>query len=172
MLSCIFDCTSQINSNDSRVYVHRSGFDPPPLKEDKRLTADLSEVKTNTNLNHSNSEQDYPAIGQALIVVEKLLTDNEGILSKENRIALYHAGQELSLVAIENPLIYLKSLSLLKLLADGQLSSDQMHDALLQIRKSFWRFLPRQASSPNKQSASSTKLDQEFLRSFEKIRND
>ena len=159
-------------SNDSRVYVHRSGFDPPPLKEDKRLTADLLEVKTNTNLNHSNSEQDYPAIGQALIVVEKLLTDNEGILSKENRIALYHAGQELSLVAIENPLIYLKSLSLLKLLADGQLSSDQMHDALLQIRKSFWRFLPRQASSPNKQSASSTKLDQEFLRSFEKIRND
>jgi hypothetical protein len=25
-------------SNDSRIYVHRTGFDPPPLKEEKRLT--------------------------------------------------------------------------------------------------------------------------------------
>jgi hypothetical protein len=35
-------------SNDSRIYVHRTGFDPPPLKEEKRLTADLSEVQTST----------------------------------------------------------------------------------------------------------------------------
>ncbi len=159
-------------SNDSRIYVHRSGFDPPPLKEDKRLTADLSEIKTNSNSNHSNSEHDYPAIRQALIVIEKLLVEKASALSVENRIALSKAGQELSAVAIERPLIYLKSLSLLKSLSDGRVSSDQMHDTLLQIRKSLWGVLPHEPSSPNKQSASSSKLDQEFLRSFEKIRND
>jgi hypothetical protein len=40
------------------------------------------------------------------------------------------------------------------------------------MRKSLWSVLPMEPSSPNKQSASSTKLDQEFLRSFEKIRNE
>jgi hypothetical protein len=159
-------------SNDSRVYVHRTGFDPPPLKEEKRLTADLSEVKTNTNSNQVNSEQDYPAIRRALIVVEELLTGDTYALSNKNRIALSKAGQELSSAAIDKPLIYLKSLSLLKSLSDGQVSNDQMHDALFQIRKSFWTVLSHQPSSPNKQSSSSTKLDKEFLRSFEKIRNE
>ena len=159
-------------SNDSRVYVHRTGFDPPPLKEDKRLTADLSDVKTNTNSHHVNSELDYPAIRQALIIVEELLTKKTSTPSKENRILLSKAGRELSGVAIDKPLIYLKSLSLLKSLTDEQLPSDQIHEALLQIRKSFWGILPHQSSSPNKQSASSTKLDQEFLRSFEKMHHE
>jgi len=153
-------------SNDSRVYVHRSGFDPPPLKEDKRLTADLSEIKTNTNSNQVNSRQDYPAIRRALIIVEELLAKNTGTLSEKNKIALFKAGQELSIIAIEKPLIYLKSLSLLKSLSEGQVSDELIHDDLLQIRKSFWDVLPHQPSSSNKQSTSTTKLDQEFLRSF------
>jgi hypothetical protein len=32
-------------SQDSRIYVHRTGFDPPPLKEEKRLTGDLKEIR-------------------------------------------------------------------------------------------------------------------------------
>ena len=32
-------------SQDSRIYVHRTGFEPPPLKEEKRLTGDLTEIK-------------------------------------------------------------------------------------------------------------------------------
>jgi hypothetical protein len=159
-------------SNDSRVYVHRSGFDPPPLKEEKRLTADLSEVKTNTNSNQLHSEQDYPAIRQALITVEKMLAENANTLSNKDKVTLSKAGQELSMVAIEKPLIYLKSLSLLKSLSDGEVSGDQMRDDLLQIRKSFWNVLPQQPASPNKQSAGITKLDQEFLKSFERIRNE
>jgi hypothetical protein len=159
-------------SNDSRIYVHRTGFDPPPLKEDKRLTADLSEVKTNTHIHYINSEQDFPAIRQALTIVEKLLATKASRVAEKNRIVLSKAGRELSAIAIEKPLTYLKSLSLLKSLSDGQLTSDQMQNALIQIRKSLWEVLPRQSSTPTKQSASSTKLDQEFLRSFEEIRHE
>ena len=36
-------------SQDSRIYVHRTGFDPPPLKEDRRLTGDLTEVSNSTS---------------------------------------------------------------------------------------------------------------------------
>lgn len=159
-------------SNDSRIYVHRSGFDPPPLKEDKRLTADLSEIITNTNSHLINSAQEYPAIRQALTVVEKLQAEKASTVAEENRVALFKAGQELSALAAEKPLVYLKSLSLLKLLSDGQLSPDQMENALIRIRKTFWEVLPHQFSNPNKRSSSSTKLDQEFLRSFEKIQNE
>ena len=159
-------------SNDSRVYVHRSGFDPPPLKEDKRLTVDLSEIKTNTNSNQVNSELAYPAIRKALTIVEELLTKNSLTLSKENKVALVKAGQELSGLAIQKPLIHLKSLSLLKSLSEEQLSTGEISEALLQIRKSFWKVLPQQPACPDRHSASSTKLDQEFLRSFEKIRHE
>jgi len=146
--------------------------DPPTLKEDKRLTADLSEIRTNTIANHNNSGKDYPAIRLALIIIEKMLTENDNTVSEANRITLSKAGQELSMEAIENPLIYLKSLSLLKSLVDGQLSPGPMHDDLSQIRKSLWEVLPHQASSPHKRTASSMKLDEEFLRSLAKIRND
>lgn len=159
-------------SNDSRIYVHRTGFDPPPLKEDKRLSADLSEVKTNTNTYRINAERDYPAIRQGLAIIENLIVTKSGALTEENRIALAKAGQELSALAINRPLIYLKSLSLLKLMSDGRLHSDQMQFALIQIRKSFWEALPHQPASPNRMTTSSTKLDLEFLRSFEKIQHE
>jgi hypothetical protein len=159
-------------SNDSRIYVHRTGFDPPPLKEDKRLTADLSEIKTNTTFHQINLEQDHPSIRMALPIVEKLLVKKSNIISEENRIILSKAGQELSSEAIERPLVHLKSLSFLKSLIEGQLRPDQIQEALLQIRKSFWEVLPHQPPAPSKQEITSTKLDQEFLRSFEKIRND
>ena len=35
--------------NSARIYVHRLGFDPPPIKEDKRLTGKLDEVRSNVN---------------------------------------------------------------------------------------------------------------------------
>jgi hypothetical protein len=159
-------------SNDSRIYVHRSGFDPPPLKEDKRLTADLSEIKTTTNLHQTKAEQIYPAIRQALTIVEKLLAEKANSVKDPDRIVLSKAGLELSTLAIEKPLIYLKSLSQLKSLSDGQLTSDQMQSALLRIRKTFWDVLPLQSAASNKRSAGSTKLDQEFLRNFEKIQNE
>src|SRR6185369_8412762 len=75
-------------SNDSRVYVHRSGFDPPPLKEERRLTADLSEIKTNTNSHQANAEQVYPAIRQGLMIVEKMLAEKSTTATESNRIVL------------------------------------------------------------------------------------
>jgi hypothetical protein len=71
---------------------------------------------------------------------------------------------------MENPLIYLKTLSLLKTLSDGQLPEDEIENGLTEIKKSFWKVLPHQVSSPNQRSTSSTKLELEFLRSFEQLK--
>ena len=31
--------------NSARIYVHRIGFDPPPIKEESRLSGDIDEIK-------------------------------------------------------------------------------------------------------------------------------
>ncbi len=157
-------------SNDSRIYVHRMGFDPPPLKEEKRLTADLSEIKTTTNLYRLNIEKDYSAIRLALTIVEKMIQEDETKVPPKYQAAFLKAGQALSIEAMERPVVFLKSLSQLKSLSDQQIKKDQMHDVLVQLRKSLWTILPHQLASPNKRLVGATKLDQEFLRSFENIK--
>ena len=159
-------------SNDSRVYVHRTGFDPPPLKEDKRLTADLSEVKTNSNQTKARMEKDHPSIRQALNRIEKMIVENAKIVSESDRIVFRKAGQELSAEALKAPLRFLKPLSLLKSLSDQQVRTDQMTAVLGQLRKSFWSLLVHQPPSPVRQARQSTPLDQEFIESFEQIRNE
>lgn len=159
-------------SNDSRIYVHRTGFDPPPLKEDKRLTADLSEVKTTTNQRKASIEKDHPVIRHALSRIEKLIVENATVVSERDRMVFKKAGQELSAEALEMPLKYLKTLSLLKSLSDEQIQADQMQSVLFLIRKSFWSVLSQQSPSPVRPARQSTRLDQQFIRSLEQIRNE
>ena len=159
-------------SNDSRIYVHRTGFDPPPLKEEKRLTADLSEVKTFTNRYSNTAEENYPAIRQALMNIEKCLQKKSVFISSKDQAAFAKAGQELSLMAIEQPAVYLKTLSLLKSLADGEVASAELKKTLLNVRKTLWKVLPQQAASPVSHPATRNELDQKFLKSLEETKHD
>lgn len=151
-------------SNDSRIYVHRSGFDPPPLKEEKRLTADLSEVKTKSSVSRIESKKNYPAIREALSATERLLTDKTSAISKENQKIFNKAGQELAALAIEQP-GYLKGLSILKSLSE-QVLPDSI--ALVTLRKTLWLALPKESSSPNQQQGVMHSLNQQFLQRLEK----
>ncbi|NOT73941.1 MAG: hypothetical protein HOP08_03365 [Cyclobacteriaceae bacterium] len=158
-------------SNDSRVYVHRSGFDPPPLKEEKRLTADLTEVRTNTNRYASDVKIKYPAIRQALIMTEKLLQGNATILSEEQKNRFMAAGQELAMEAIEQP-SYLGTLTLLKSLVDDKVKAENMSKTLLQVRKTLWRAIPASSASPAGIQNPMHMLDEKFLKSLETIKNE
>jgi len=158
-------------SNDSRVYVHRTGFEPPPLKEDKRLSGDLSEVKTNTNQQNENREKDFPAIRQALIVIENLLAQKAKTISVDDEKNFNKAAQEVAIEALKTPLVYLKSLSLVKSLNEKKIEEDEMTNTLLEIRKSFWKILPQQTSSPVKRTTVSNKLNEEFIKAMSKIKS-
>ena len=158
--------------NDSRIYVHRTGFDPPPLKEEKRLTADLSEVKTFTNRYVNSVKESYPAIRQTLVQIESALQKNPVSVSKEHLTTFSKAGQELSAVAIEQPAVYLKTLSLLKALADQQVKSEDLHNTLSEVRKSLWKVLPQESTSPAQHQSTKNELDQKFLQSLEEVKHD
>lgn len=159
-------------SNDSRIYVHRTGFDPPPLKEEKRLTADLSEVKTSTSRYANTAEESYPAIREALILIEKALQRNPVSVSNESLTTFSKAGQELSVVAIQQPTVFLKTLSLLKALADQQVKSENLPNTLFEVRKSLWKVLPQQSTSPAQHQSTKNELDQKFLQSLEEVKHD
>ncbi len=150
-------------SNDSRIYVHRTGFDPPPLKEEKRLSGDLTEIKSNTGLTRSHHEKKYPAIQEAQQRIENLL-QHSGAPTEADRQLFNKAGNELAIVAIEEPGKYLQGLTVLKQLSEQSLSAEEIKPSLLLLRSIFWQVAPVQPTTPARQNQSIHPLNQEFLK--------
>lgn len=154
-------------SQDSRIYVHRTGFDPPPLKEDKRLTGDLSEIGNSTLKSQTPNNETYPNIRKAIAVLEKLLEDNSLTLSADTKNIFTNAGRELAGLALKQPGRHLKTLSLLKMITQGEVNYNERKDVLFKIRTSFWNILPRQVLQPQVKSTTTHDLDLQFLKSLE-----
>ncbi len=112
-------------SQDSRIYVHRTGFEPPPIKEEKRLTGDLTEIKNSVALTESENKNAYPDIRQAIRQIEHLLAFETITLTPASRSLFENAGQELAAVAIKQPGRYLTTLTSLKALAQNELDSSR-----------------------------------------------
>lgn len=150
-------------SNDSRIYVHRTGFDPPPLKEEKRLSGDLTEVKSATGISKSQVVKKYLAIAQAQELIEQLW-QNDRPLSVGDRAILTKAGNELAVLAGEEPGKYLQGLSMLKQLTDETMLAKERRASLLTLRKIFWQIAATEPAIPTRHSQSLHALDQEFLK--------
>ncbi len=153
-------------SNDSRIYVHRTGFDPPPLKEEKRLTGDLSEVQNSTRTEASTTKSAFPAIRSALELIEQLIHSRDSLWSPAIMNQFRIAGQELAQIAIEQP-VYISSLSTLRGLLDHPGNLEKRRSALLELRTVFWQILPVTIPSPGKSFHTRHTLDNMFLKSLE-----
>jgi hypothetical protein len=154
-------------SQDSRIYVHRTGFDPPPLKEDKRLTGDLSEIGNSTLKTEMRHNEIYPNIRKAIEVLETLVEDDSLALSADVKNIFTHAGRELAGLAVRQPGRHLKTLSLLKMILQGEVNYNGRKDALFKIRTSFWNVLPHQVLQPQVKSTTTHDLDLQFLKNLE-----
>jgi len=152
-------------SNDSRIYVHRTGFDPPPLKEEKRLSGDLVEVRSYTGISKRSDKQDYPAIRQAQQVLEKLIVENINLTDKD-KILLTQAGNELAAAALEQPGKYLDGLSILKKLVEGNVAETEWGSSITILRKIFMQVAPRAQESPSEKTQAVHVLDQQFLKNL------
>jgi hypothetical protein len=159
-------------SQDSRIYVHRTGFEPPPLKEEKRLTGDLSEIKNSTAFSEKTKKETYPGIRQAIRQTEHLLAFEMVSLTPGTRSLFESAGQELATVAIQQPGRYLKTLSLLKALAENDVESSQIRPTLIEVRRELWRLLPVETPSPQSSGRTPHKLDDEFLENLELLKRE
>jgi hypothetical protein len=150
-------------SQDSRVYVHRTGFDPPPIKEEKRLTGELEEVMNTTERVQADPTTSYPAIQATLIHVEKLLQQFPPSISDSTRVLANRAGYEVAAEELSKPGRYLQTLSDLRKLADGNVPAEKLTQLLFSIRQSFWSILPVETYSPNRSRRTLHPLDRKVL---------
>lgn len=149
--------------NSARIYVHRIGFDPPPIKEDKRLSGELKDIKGFSKTEELKTEKAYPNIKTALKSLALVLSEN-GRLSQESKIILKAAGDELAVLAIAEPSRYLKTLQGLKWLSESE--EIDMNRVNL-VYAGLLRVLPNQKAVPTRHSRYEGKMNQFFLEALE-----
>ena len=153
-------------SQQSRIYVHRTGFDPPPLKEDKRLTGDLAEIPSGTVTREVIRADNYTSVRNAVAVIEKLRLDSIPV-SSADKLMLTEAGKMLAKIEMEQPGRYLKSLSVMQSLLQNEINVDQRQKSLTEIRRSLWQILPNEVKSPQQTKVTLHALDLQLARKIE-----
>ena len=146
--------------NHARIYVHRIGFDPPPIKEESRLSGELDEIAS--RIFKENREKHDP---------EKVIRDAISLLNnpKENwgaaeQSVLKNCGNELAFYAIENPGQYLNSLQLLRRLIEG----DKLMDSeLIHLIDDLYSLLSTTEVEINSQDESPLTIQDLFYQSLE-----
>ena len=149
--------------NSARIYVHRIGFDPPPIKNEVRLTGKIEEVKNYEKSEILKGVEKDTFIKKSILILEKLIDLNSEI-SKTEKIIFEKAGSELALIAIENPGQHLKTLQMLKLLTQ---ENDFTRKELLQIQKGLINAVSPFRPNPNKIERFSSTLDSLMLKELE-----
>lgn len=150
-------------AQDSRIYVHRMGFDPPPLKEDKRLTADLDEIHNSTVDQSTPPSDAYPSIAGALSSLNTALEVEKPVVTPLLKSQLQAAGNELASIAINQPGNFLDALSTIKAVIEGNSDSTSVHAQLELIQAAFIQALPPRDASPMQRRSATHPLDMKLL---------
>lgn len=156
-------------SQDSRIYVHRTGFDPPPLKEEKRLTGDLEEIVNSTSRESHLAKMRYPAITKAIQIIEPLLLQDTVVITGATQKIFTNAGEEVATIVIAQAR-HLQTLSLLKKITQNEIPAGKLKNNLNILRSSLWSILPSQSVSPSGRSQSTHELDLMFANSLEALK--
>lgn len=157
-------------SQDSRIYVHRTGFDPPPLKEEKRLTGDLAEITSSTSNENIDLQERYPYIKNAVRMIETLLQQDSIVISPDTNATLVKAGQELASLALAQPSRFLNTLSLLKSITQHEVTPRDQRTTLIGIQRALWNIVPPETISPHAQSGTLHDLDLRFMKGLEAVK--
>jgi hypothetical protein len=155
-------------SQDARVYVHRTGFDAPPLKEENRLTGDLTELADGFSVSASGRATPLPQISKALQMTELAIHQNKKLTPLQLQF-LSRAGDELARLAVEEPGQYLVGLSIIRQLTLGEIETEKMTETLSDLRRILWSALPRKVSNPVAHPQTPHQLDEHFLQQLDKL---
>ena len=149
--------------NSSRIYVHRIGFDPPPLKEDKRLTGELKDVGSYQTTQDYEQDLIFEGIRKAIAELGNLQESKSDKLSERSKEIFNEAGIELAREAIEMPGQFLGTLKALKKLSGGQLEGFNLQE----IQHALWEALPKPKDKAIPSRSYQNNLDQLMLEELE-----
>ncbi len=145
--------------NSARIYVHRIGYDPAPIKEDKRLTGDLEGIGNATSNETNLYQSSYPSLRAAIGLLNGLISAQKPPGTADREL-FARAGQELAQLAIDNPGSYLQTLRKLKTLETG---ADNSQEGLRAVRRELLQILPKAADIPEGTSQYRDTLNVLFL---------
>ncbi|WP_336093137.1 tryptophan-rich sensory protein [Leeuwenhoekiella sp. CH_XMU1409-2] len=149
--------------NSSRIYVHRIGFDPPPIKEDKRLTGELKEVASTTKQEDMEQAARFEAIQKAISRIEELIA-LQVKLTPEDQQLFKEAGNQLASLAIEQPGNYLESLQQLNWISQNL---DTDIKTFKELQNGLLKALPAEEVKPITQNAKFSKLDAVLVKNLD-----
>lgn len=149
--------------NSARIYVHRIGFDPPPIKEDKRLSGDLDEIENYYKQDNLGQEDSYEAMRRSIAILEMRIQTKEK-LTDGDKEAFAKAGKELTILAINEPSKHLKTLQYLKWLTEDK---QQPIEILMIVKTGLLRALPEDKSDPFITPNYRSQLEKIFLQELE-----
>ena len=149
--------------NSARIYVHRIGFDPPPIKEEKRLTGEIDEVSSYNKNADLEQEDIYPSIRLSVARLEQLIVE-ESKITNEDKQLFKQAGNELATKAIENPGQYLETLQQLKWISEDVAVP---YEALVALQKSLYVALPALQPNAFKKKQQTSEINEFLLKELE-----
>lgn len=149
--------------NSARIYVHRIGFDPPPIKEENRLSGDIEGITNVTKEEGFDYEMSFAATREAIYRLE-LLIQSETNFSETDASLFEEAGNELAQKAIAEPLTYVKVLQGLR---DLQKASDRTRESYMEVQRKLLSVLPEVDDNPVKRTVYTDEINQLYLKELE-----
>ena len=149
--------------NSARIYVHRIGFDPPPIKEENRLTGKIKDIKNYSKNETTSADQPFEAIINAVSRLEQLV-HGEQEFKEDDTILFTAAGNKLAQLAIENPGKYLQVLQGLKSIENN---TGRTIENYRFVQKGLLLALPSTPQVPGSEKVYTDEINSLFLKQLE-----
>jgi len=132
----------------SRSYVAKTGYNPPPLKLEKRLTGDLTKIaQPEAHLDIKATADQYENLKNAIPVLDQLYA---GVpLNNYSRRILELTGQQFSARAAAKPAVYLPAINALHRILASRYSKKEVAEVEKAVQQTLppEKFMPHSASS-------------------------
>jgi hypothetical protein len=151
----------------SRSYVAKTGYNPPPLKIEKRLSGDLSKISQPINQRDIKAAADhFEILKRSIVVLEQL--KYTPALNHADILTLQLAKQQLSAKASAEPGIYLPAVSALQHLISADKKINTADIAV--VEKAIQKALPAVSSQPSiSQNSADLGLSQQYYKNLNHV---
>ena len=146
--------------NSARIYVHRIGFDPPPIKEENRLSGDVEDITNYDKRQEFEYQKSFASTREAISRLEALIQDKKPFDAMDSALFV-DAGNELAQKAISQPLKYIKVLQGLR---DLEKAANRSKKNYMEVQKNLLSVLPQMEDVPMKRTRYDSEINLLYLK--------
>ncbi|WP_108244349.1 tryptophan-rich sensory protein [Muricauda brasiliensis] len=146
--------------NSARIYVHRIGFDPPPIKEENRLSGDVENITNYDKRQEFEYQKSFASTRQAISRLETLSQGKKTFDANDSALFV-DAGNELAQKAISQPLKYIKVLQGLR---DLEKAANRSKENYMEVQKGLLSVLPPMEDIPMKKTRYDSEINLLYLK--------